>query len=119
MAPARVIALRGPSSGRHVARGDGAEVAGAVNNCSMRLDPEKRRVVGRGELKFHLALCVDRRSSNWDGHRGEVNKIGALLDPDGQLELAGRRILREQRHRSGISILIAALSGKRPLPRRL
>ena len=31
MAPARVVALRGPSSRRDVASGDGAEVAGAVS----------------------------------------------------------------------------------------
>ncbi len=56
----------------------------------MRLQPEKRSVVWRGELELHLALCVDRRGSNRDGHRGEVHKIGALLDPDGELEFAGR-----------------------------
>lgn len=31
MAPACVVTLRGPSSGRDVARGDGEEVAGAVS----------------------------------------------------------------------------------------
>ena len=30
MAPACVVTLRGPSGGRYVARGDGAEVAGEV-----------------------------------------------------------------------------------------
>ena len=88
MAPTCVVALRGSSSRRDVARGDGAEVAGEVNSCSMRLQPEKRRVVRRGELELHLALCVERRGSDRDGHRGEVHKIGALLDPDGQLKFS-------------------------------
>ena len=90
MAPACVVTLRGFGCGRHVASCDGAEVAGAVSSCSTRLQPEKRRVVWRGEQELHLALCVDRRGSNRDGHRGEVHKIGALLDPDGQLEFSAR-----------------------------
>ena len=61
-----------------------------------RLQPEERRVVGRGELEFHRSLPVDRRLPGGKRQRRVSREVGAFLRPDGQLELAAHRVLGEQ-----------------------
>ena len=55
-----------------------------------RLDPEKRRLVRRGELELHLAVAVDGGICGNKRHIAEVDQIRALFRLHRQLELTGR-----------------------------